>query len=241
MYHISTIFIVISIFIILSFFLFPINSISYNDYASGIILFQESGNGDDKIKDIKNDTKLVTLYKTSIIPEIRDYHDILSAEVNKPDNNKFLFTIELSGDANKNKNHETVYIWLLFNVVTNNISNKDNNNDFYKLDKQNQTYTLIIPNFGIESNFEKDAGWYLAIFNNTDNTYTLPLSSILDMPKNKVQVFIDSKFIGHPLKFNYIVSSMIRINNTFLDKPPDYLIDVVPDNYELFWKKWFKQ
>ena len=141
----------------------------------------------------------------------------------------------------KNKNHETVYIWLLFNVVTNNISNKDNNNDFYTLDKQNQTYTLIIPNFGIESNFEKDAGWYLAIFNNTDNTYTLPLSSILDMPKNKVQVFIDPKFIGDPLKFNYIVSSMIRINNTFLDKPPDYLIDVVPDNYELFWTKWFKQ
>ena len=101
MYHTSTIFIVISIFIILSFFLFPISDISSNDYASGIILFQESGNGDDKIKDIKNDTKLVTLYKTSIIPEIRDYHDILSAEVNKPDNNKFLFTIELSGDANK--------------------------------------------------------------------------------------------------------------------------------------------
>jgi hypothetical protein len=38
---------------------------------------------DSKIKDLKNDIKLVTLYKTNLVPEIRDYLDILSTEVRK--------------------------------------------------------------------------------------------------------------------------------------------------------------
>jgi hypothetical protein len=39
--------------------------------------------------------------------------------------------------------------------------------------------------------------------------------------------------------FNYIVSVMIRVNNTFLDKPSD-LVDSVPDS-ELFWIRWFSR
>jgi hypothetical protein len=35
-----------------------------------------------------------------------------------------------------------------------------------------------------------------------------------------------------------MVSTMIRVNNTFLNKPPDYLVDSAPDN-DLFWLKWF--
>jgi hypothetical protein len=65
---------------------------------------------------------------------------------------------------------------------------------------------------------------------------------ISDMPKNKVQVFIDPDFIGNPPSFNYIVSVMVRVNNTFLDKPPDYLVDSAPDNNnELFWIRWFSR
>lgn len=234
--------ILIAIVIICTLFVFSINNISSDNIDSGIPLFQENKISDSKIKDLKNDTKLVTLYKTNLVPEIRDYHDILSTEVSKVDNNKLLFTIELDEDANDNKDYETVYIWLLFDVITSTISDNGNSidDDFSMLNKQNQVYTLIIPNFGVDSKFGKDVGWYLAIFNNTDNSYTLPLSRISNMPTNKVQVFIDPIFIGNPLKFNYIVSSMIRVNNTFLDKPPDYLIDTVPDNYESFWKQWFK-
>ena len=63
------------------------------------------------------------------------------------------------------------------------------------------------------------------------------------MPKNKVQVFINPDFIGNPPSFNYLVSVMIRVNNTFLDKPPDYLVDSAPDNNnELFWiRQWFSR
>jgi hypothetical protein len=64
------------------------------------------------------------------------------------------------------------------------------------------------------------------------------------MPKNKVQVFIDPDFIGNPLSFNYIVSVMIRVNSTFLDKPPDYLVDSAPDNNnnESLWiRQWFNR
>ena len=159
----------------------------------------------------------------------------LSIGVNKVNDNKMLFTIELAGDANKNENYETVYVWLIYYYTTYAA------NDASTFENKFNLYTVIIPNFGAGSNFgNKEEGWYLAIFNNTDNSYTLPLSRISDMPTNKVQVFIDPIFIGQPSStFNYIVSSMIRVNNTFLDKSPDYLIDYVPDNYESFWKQWF--
>ena len=175
------------------------------------------------IKDARDDSSLVRLYGTDIIPEIKDYHDILTANVKKVSDNKLLLSIELAGDANRNEKYETVYIWVIY--YTNSISGK------------NRYYSVIIPNFAIDSKFEA-VGWNLAIFNNTGNSYTLPLSKISDMPKNKVEVFIDPNFIGNPSSFNYMVSTMIRVNNTFLNKPPDYLVDSAPDN-DLFWLKWF--
>jgi hypothetical protein len=177
----------------------------------------------NKIKDARDDSSLVRLYGTDIIPEIKDYHDILTANVKKVSDNKLLLSIELAGDANRNEKYETVYMWVIY--YTNSTSGKD------------QYYTVIIPNFAIDSKFEA-VGWNLAIFNNTGNSYTLPLSKISDMPKNKVEVFIDPNFIGNPSSFNYMVSTMIRVNNTFLNKPPDYLVDSAPDN-DLFWLKWF--
>lgn len=175
------------------------------------------------VEDARDDSTLVRLYRTNIIPEIKDYHDILSANVKKVNDHKLLLSIELAGDANRNEKYETVYIWVIY--YRNAVSGKD------------QFYSVIIPNFAIDSKFEA-VGWNLAIFNNTGNSYTLPLSKISSMPKNKVEVFIDPNFVGNPLSFNYMVSTMIRVNNTFLDKPPDYLVDSAPDN-DLFWLKWF--
>ena len=175
------------------------------------------------VEDARDDSTLVRLYRTNIIPEIKDYHDILSANVKKVNDHKLLLSIELAGDANRNEKYETVYIWVIY--YRNSVSGKD------------QYYSVIIPNFAIDSKFEA-VGWNLAIFNNTGNSYTLPLSKISSMPKNKVEVFIDPNFVGNPLSFNYMVSTMIRVNNTFLDKPPDYLVDSAPDN-DLFWLKWF--
>jgi hypothetical protein len=138
--------------------------------------------------------------------------------------------MDLAGDSNKNEKYETAYIWLLYYnaTVTNRISTPSHNE---------QVYTLIIPNFAPNSDFSLK-GWYMAVFNNTAYTYTLPLAKISNMPKNKVQVFIDPSLIGSPSSFNYMTCVMVRVNSTFLNKPPDYLMDSVPHN-ERFWQEWF--
>ena len=217
-------------------FSLPITNIPFKNSDALVTIFEEQYSSNSKINDAKDDAKLVALYKTVRVPEIQNYHDILSAEVNKVNDNKILFTMELAGDANTNENYETVYIWLIYISIPN-----DNAADASTVGKEFQLYTLIIPNFGANSNFGNNkTGWYLAVFNNTNNVYTLPLSKISNMPTNKVQVFIDPIFIGNPSHFNYLVSSMIRVNDTFLDKPPDYFVDFAPDHFISFWKQWFR-
>jgi hypothetical protein len=158
------------------------------------IIFQEPNSSSNRIKDSTEDVKLISIYNTKILPVVRDYHDIISASVNKiDDGNKMIFTIDLAGDANKNEKYEIVYLWLIYYT-----SNLDARN------QQPQFYALIIPNLPSSSNFENKNGWYLAIFNKTDSTYTLPLSKISSMPENKVQVFLDPTFIGNPQSFNYV-------------------------------------
>lgn len=223
--------IVLATLIALVLFSFLITNTISNSSDVFVTIFQEQ-NSNSKIKDAKEDTKLVALHNARV-PEIQDYHDILSAEVNKVNDNKILFSMELAGDVNTNEKYRTVYLWLIYINTIDGISAPT-------FDKEFQLYTLIIPNFGADSNFRNKAGWYLAIFNNTNNVYILPLSKISDMPTNKVQVFIDPIFIGNPSHFNYLVSSMIRVNNTFLGKSPDYLVDFAPDNYTSFWQQWFR-
>ncbi len=201
--------------VLISFIVSTISSITVIPSSSSMI--------NKIVQDARDDSTLVRLYRTDIIPEIKEYHDILTANVKKVDDDKLLLSIELAGDANRNEKYETAYMWVIY--YTNSVSGKD------------QYYSVIIPNFAIDSRFEA-VGWNLAIFNNTENSYTLPLSKISDMPKNKVEVLIDPHFIGNPSSFNYMVSTMIRVNNTFLDKPPDYLVDSAPNN-DLFWLKWF--
>jgi hypothetical protein len=226
--------IILTTLIGLAFFSLPITNIPLKNSNAFVTIFQEQDSSNSKIKDAKDDAKLVALSKTITVPEVQNYHDILSAEVNKINDNKILFTMELAGDANINQNYETVYVWLIYIPTT-------NDNAAFPVYKEFQFYTLIIPNFGANSNFgNNEAGWYLAVFNNTNNVYTLPLAKISDMPTNKVQVFIDPIFIGNPSNFNFTVSSMIRVNDTFLNKPPDYFVDFAPDHFTSFWKQWFR-
>jgi hypothetical protein len=200
----------------------------YNNIITNIIFQQPSSN---RIEDSTEDVKLISIYSTKILPVVRDYHDIISASVNKiDDGNKMILTMDLAGEANRNEKYETVYLWLIY--YTSNLHGRNQQ-------QHQQFYTVIIPNFPSDSNFENKNGWYLTIFNNTDSSYTLPLSKISGMPKNKVQVFVDPAFIGNPQSFNYVVSTMVRVNSTYLNKPPDYLVDSAPDGNELFWVKWF--
>jgi len=180
--------------------------------------------GFSEIKGAKGDVKPIQIYKTRIIPDIKDYYDILSVSVMKI-NNKLTFAMDLAGDPNKNEKYETAYIWLLYyNTSTSHIE---------------QIYTLIMPNFAPASNFSLK-GCYMTVFNNTANTYTLPFTKISDMPKDKVQVFIDPSLTGNPTSFNYMTCVMIRVNSTFLNKGPDYLMDSVPHN-DRFWQSWFSR
>jgi hypothetical protein len=186
-----------------------------------------SGSGSET-KGIRGDVRPIQVYRSNITPEVKDYYDILSASVMKI-NNKLTFTMDLAGDANKNEKFETAYIWLLYYNSSDNSRISTSNNE--------QVYTLIIPNFGLDSDFLLK-GWYIAIYNNTANTYTLPIAKISNMPKDQVQVFIDPSLIGSPSSFNYMTCVMVRVNSTFLNKPPDYLMDSVPHN-ERFWQEWF--
>src|SRR5687767_4130967 len=92
------------------------NILSSSIKVSATIFKGQDDNG--KIKDDVEDTKLIALHKTNIVPEVRDYHDILSIDINKVNDNKILFTIELAGDANRNENYETVYVWLIYYYTT---------------------------------------------------------------------------------------------------------------------------
>ena len=51
-----------------------------------------------------------------------------------------------------NEKYETVYLWLI------NYSNSMKGTD------QQKSYTVIIPNFAVNSNFKNKGGWYLVIF-----------------------------------------------------------------------------
>ena len=174
--------------------------------------------------DPKYDTQLISLDKSVQMPEIHGYHDIISTQISKIYGNKLLLAINLDDDPNKNKKYETTYLWLISHIDP--------------LNHRNQIYTIIIPNFGSDSNFQAQ-GWYLAIYDNVNTKYILPLSKLDNkMTHNRVEIAIDPIFIGNNLNFNYTTAIMIRVNDTFLAKPPDYLVDSSPNDND-FWSKWF--
>ena len=173
--------------------------------------------------DPKYDMQLIILDKIAQTPRIHGFYDIVSTQITRMYNDDLIFTINLNDDPNKNNKYETTYLWVLSHI--NPLNNK------------NQIYTIIVPNFGIDSNF-KNKGWYLAVYDNIKNVYSMPLSRINDMTDNNVKVTIDPALIGNMENFNYTTAVMIRVNDTFLDKPPDYLIDSSPDD-DAFWSAWF--
>ena len=209
---------------------------SYSDH----IVANNSKNMISYINNTRSEIKPVQIYKTNIIPDFKNYYEIQSASVNYTNKNLLTFSMNLAGDPNKNKNEEveTTYIWLLY---YNRCGNDNNNHIKTQQDnfvEKQQIYTLIISNFGLKSKF-KLKGWYAAIFNNTNNRYVIPLSKITNnMSNNQVKISISPYLIGNPILFNYLTSVMVRVNSTFLNKPPDYVMYSIP-NDNSFWKKWF--
>jgi hypothetical protein len=164
-------------------------------------------NADSRIEDAREDVNPVyQLNGTETIPEVRDYHDILSAGVKKQ-GDAFLFSIELAGNPNENENHETLYRW---NIVTD----------------DGQHYRILLPHFAAGNN-STERGWYFVVFNVTSNSYIVPMAKISDMPENRVEYPVKDFFIGSPSSFGYWVDVYVRTNNT-LEGPPDYLMDYAP-------------
>ena len=70
----------------------------------------------------------------------------------------------------------------------------------------------------------------MTVFNNTANTYTLPFAKISEVPKDKVQVFIDPSLIGNPTSFKYMTCVMVRVNSTFFLTTTDFGKDSLADS-----------
>ncbi|UVS69048.1 hypothetical protein NWT39_14220 [Nitrososphaera viennensis] len=160
------------------------------------------------IVDQRGDARPDKQYKTSTVPAVMGYHDILWAGVRKIDNSgAFLLTAGLAGDPNMNEKYETTYVW---HIIT-----------------STHVYTAILPNFAPDSNFAAK-GWYFAVYNNTREKYIVPMTRISDMPKDRVEFPLEASLIGNPQSFHYWVSVHVRVDAQNLDKPPDYLMDYAP-------------
>lgn len=163
------------------------------------------------ILDESSDVVAIKIHETNFYPLLQPYHDLVRVSVQRLNGNELLLLVELSGDPNLNTTFETVYIWVIdYPTITG-----------------NQRYTVLIPHFPQEFGFSP--GWHIAIFDNKEEKYVVPMERIGTMPNNKVEVNIDPKLIGNPPFFWWQTYVMIRVDPNF-DKSPDFLIDGAPDN-----------
>ena len=168
-------------------------------------------NAESRIVDTSGDVKpLLQHGGTSAILQIRDYHDIVSANVVKR-GGIFFFTINLAGNPNSIEEYETLYRW---HVITDQMTDRERH------------YTILLPNFGQGSANSTLKGWYYAVFDNTANTYAVRPIQIIEMPVDGVEFGVKDQHIGDPDRFLYWVEVLVRPNATFGE--PDYLMDDAP-------------
>lgn len=171
-------------------------------------------NGQDgSIQDQRGDVQPVLQRSNiTVIPEIKDYHDVTSASVRKA-GGLFELTINLAGNPNLNEKYETNYMW---NVI---YSNPDTG--------QIQNYVVMFPNFAPDFNHTVQ-GWYYAVFDRTGDVYVLPQTPIGNMPEDRVEFNLDGALIGNPSSFQFWVSVYTRVNSTSFEDAPEYLMDYAP-------------
>ena len=171
-----------------------------------------NNNADSRIEDTKDDvTPVYQQNGTGVIPEVKDYHDILGASVQKR-GEAFFFTIELAGNPNDNDKYETQYRWHI--ITTSPITDRE------------QQYVIRFQNFGSSGNNSNLAGWYFSVFDRTVGRFIISPTSIPDMPDNRVEFPIEDLYIGNPSSFSYWVDVSVRINGTL--GQPDYIMDYAP-------------
>ncbi len=170
-----------------------------------------NNNADSRIEDARDDvTPVYQQIGTEVIPEVREYHDILGASVQKR-GEAFFFTIELAGNPNDNDKYETQYRWHI--ITTSPITNRE------------QQYVIRFQNFASGGNSTLE-GWYFSVFDRTVGRFIITPTSIPDMPENRVEFPIEDLYIGNPSSFSYWVDVSVRVNSTF--GQPDYIMDYAP-------------
>jgi hypothetical protein len=170
-------------------------------------------NADSSIEDAQGDvTPVYQQVGTEEIPEVRDYHDILGASVQKR-GEVFFFTVALAGNPNDNDMYETQYRWHI--ITTSPITNRE------------QQYIIRFQNsaFG-GGNSTTMQGWYFSVFDRTVGRFIVPPTSIPDMPEDRVEFPIEDFYIGSPSSFSYWVDVSVRVNATF--GQPNYIMDYAP-------------
>ena len=98
----QTFIILISLITILSLFILP--NFILNNIEINASIFQQ--NEHSKMKDNMGDTKLINIQETDIVPDIRDFHDILSIDINKINDNN-------SNNYNNNNNNNNSLIIII--------------------------------------------------------------------------------------------------------------------------------
>jgi hypothetical protein len=171
-------------------------------------------NGPDSIiEDATGDAEAVLQrFNASIVPEVKDYHDIVGAEVRRADSG-FILTINLAGNPNLNEKYETNYMW---NLIS---------SEF--LAGTEHYYVVMFVNFAPDFNHTSQ-GWHYAIFDRTADTYIVPQTKIGDMPTDRVEFNLGADLIGNPSSFRYWISVFSRVDSKSFDGEPEYLMDYAP-------------
>jgi hypothetical protein len=176
--------------------------------AVGFFAGQES-----RIDDPDDDAEpVLQRANASVIPEIRDYHEVTAAHVSKSGDN-FELTIDLAGNPNLNEKYETNYVW---NIIT--------SGQFWTSEHY---YLVMLMNFPPDFNHTA-TGWHYAVFDRTGDTYVISQTRLGDMPDDRVEFSLDGNLVGNPSAFRYWISVYSRVNNTSFDLYPEYLMDYAP-------------
>ncbi len=170
-------------------------------------------NADSSIEDAQGDvTPVYQQAGTEVIPDVRDYHDILGASVQKR-GEVFFFTVKLVGNPNDNDMYETQYRWHI--ITTSPITNRE------------QQYIIRFQNSAFSGgNSTSMQGWYFSVFDRTVGRFIIPPTSIPDMPEDRVEFPIEDFYIGSPSSFSYWVDVSVRVDATF--GQPNYIMDYAP-------------
>jgi hypothetical protein len=166
---------------------------------------------DSRIEDAQGDaTPVYQKVGLEEIPEVRDYHDILGASVQKR-GDVFFFTIDLAGNPNDNDTYDTQYRWHI--ITASPITNRE------------QQYVIQFQNSPSETNPDRE-GWYFMVFDRTVGRFIVSPTSIPDMPDDRVEFPVEDFYIGNPSSFSYWVDVTVRVNSTA--GSPDYIMDYAP-------------